>query len=45
MIIDDVVPCEDGHTQECTLLASLLESTQPVMVQPDLEDAKVRVSE
>jgi hypothetical protein len=29
MTIDDVVPCEDGHTQECTLLASLLESTQP----------------
>jgi hypothetical protein len=29
MTIDDVIPCEDGHTQECTLLGPLLETTRP----------------
>jgi hypothetical protein len=29
MTIDDVIPCEDGHRQECTLLEPLLATAQP----------------
>src|SRR5438132_11912536 len=29
MVIEDVLPCPDGHTQECTLLQPLLEKVQP----------------
>lgn len=29
MVIDDVVPCEDGHAQERALLAQVLPSVQP----------------
>src|SRR5207249_4025714 len=29
MVIADVFPCEDGHAQECTLLAPVLETVQP----------------
>ena len=29
MVIEDVICCEDGHTQECTLLDPLLETTVP----------------
>jgi len=28
MVVEDVFPCTDGHTQECTLLSALLETVQ-----------------
>jgi hypothetical protein len=29
MVIDDLLPCEDGHAQECTLLQPVLEAARP----------------